>query len=177
YNGLGKERIMNDFDRRFEESRLERIEDEIGGSGVGTVTEGVQFAKASLDDKFDARTWVKEWIKTIRKTPSIPTDEGTMIGWFANAIMAGYDYAYRQMELNKKVVSRRFLLERIEDETGVSGVGTVAEGVQFASGVCVISWLTEVKSIAAIYANIETVKKLHGHEGKTIIKWIDQIQV
>jgi hypothetical protein len=40
--------------------------------------------------------WAAEWLKTISKTPSIATDEGTMIGWFANAIMAGYDEAERR---------------------------------------------------------------------------------
>jgi len=39
----------------------------------------------------DATIWTKEWLKTVEKHPEIPTDEGTTIGWFANAIMAGYD--------------------------------------------------------------------------------------
>ncbi len=52
----------------------------------------------NLNDTFDARIWVQEWLKTIKEHPDIPTDEGTMLGWFANAIMAGYDYAYRQMK-------------------------------------------------------------------------------
>ena len=42
---------------------------------------------------FDAKVWAKEFIKIVKKKPSIATDEGTMIGWFANAIMAGYDKA------------------------------------------------------------------------------------
>lgn len=41
----------------------------------------------------DARVWTEEWMKTIKEHPGIPTDEGAMIGWFANAIMAGYDTA------------------------------------------------------------------------------------
>ena len=51
--------------------------------------------KVNLNDTFDAAIWAKEWLKTIKKHPKIPTDEGTMIGWFANAIMAGHDHAYR----------------------------------------------------------------------------------
>jgi hypothetical protein len=39
----------------------------------------------------DAGVWAKEFVETVKKNPSIATDEGTMIGWFANAIMAGYD--------------------------------------------------------------------------------------
>jgi len=46
-----------------------------------------------LVGEFDAQKWVDEWMRTIKEYPSIPTDEGTMLGWFANAIMAGYDRA------------------------------------------------------------------------------------
>jgi hypothetical protein len=41
----------------------------------------------------DARVWVEKWMEHLKKDPSIATDEGTMLGWFANAIMAGYDTA------------------------------------------------------------------------------------
>ena len=41
----------------------------------------------------DAQVWAKEWMKTIKEHPEIANDEGAMIGWFANAIMAGYDTA------------------------------------------------------------------------------------
>lgn len=47
----------------------------------------------NLSGEFDSRIWAKEWLKTIAEHPGIPTDEGTMIGWFANAIMAGFDKA------------------------------------------------------------------------------------
>lgn len=39
----------------------------------------------------DAQVWAKEFVELVSDHPLIPTDEGTMIGWFANAIMAGYD--------------------------------------------------------------------------------------
>lgn len=42
-------------------------------------------------NKFDAKYWVDLWADTLRSHPNIPTDESTMLGWFANAIMAGYD--------------------------------------------------------------------------------------
>lgn len=44
----------------------------------------------------DAQVWAKEWAETIVKHPEVPNDEGAMIGWFANAIMAGYDEACRR---------------------------------------------------------------------------------
>ena len=54
--------------------------------------------KVNLNDTFDAAIWTEEWLKTIEEKPGISTDEGAMISWFANAIMAGYDYAYREMK-------------------------------------------------------------------------------
>lgn len=44
-----------------------------------------------LHNTTDAAEWAKVWLDTIRRYPNIPYDEGAMIGWFANAIMAGYD--------------------------------------------------------------------------------------
>ena len=41
----------------------------------------------------DAKVWAEEFVKVVNLKPTIATDEGTMIGWFANAIMAGYDFA------------------------------------------------------------------------------------
>ena len=66
-----------------------------------------------------------------------------------------------------------FYLQRLEDETGISGVGIVAEGVRFSSGKCVLTWLTEFSSIA-IYDNIDLIDKIHGHAGKTVIVWGDR---
>jgi hypothetical protein len=42
---------------------------------------------------FDSQTWAKEFIRHVKGRPEIATDEATMIGWFANAIMVGYDRA------------------------------------------------------------------------------------
>lgn len=44
----------------------------------------------------DARVWARTWEETLLKHPIVPHDEGAMIAWFANAIMAGYDEKTRQ---------------------------------------------------------------------------------
>lgn len=44
---------------------------------------------------FDAKVWVAAWEQTLKLNPNIPNDPGTMLGWFANAIMAGYDHPNR----------------------------------------------------------------------------------
>lgn len=65
---------------------------------------------------------------------------------------------------------RNFWLQRIEDESGVSGVGKVAEGVQFSNGKCVLAWLTQFQSVA-VYDSIEELENIHGHNGKTVVVW------
>lgn len=67
--------------------------------------------KPSWFDTMDAKVWAEEFIKTIKEYPDIPFDEGTMMGWFANAIMAGYDKAVQQQEILTK--------ERILDWRGL----------------------------------------------------------
>lgn len=51
-----------------------------------------------LPNTIDARVWAKEFIKTVKKYPDIPTDMETMVGWFANAIMAGVDESQRRID-------------------------------------------------------------------------------
>ncbi len=52
--------------------------------------------KDILIAQFDADIWAKEFVKTVKDKPKIATDIDTMRGWFANAIMAGYDKAKQE---------------------------------------------------------------------------------
>ena len=63
---------------------------------------------------------------------------------------------------------KRFYLLRHEDVHNSSGTGIVAEGIIFDSGMCAMTWLS-VHSTVTIFDKVTTVKKLHGHEGKTEI--------
>ena len=67
---------------------------------------------------------------------------------------------------------RRFQLNRLEDETGVSGTGIIAAGVQFTSGRCVLEWQTQHTSIT-MFQDKDEMMKVHGHGGKTVLEWID----
>jgi hypothetical protein len=79
---------------------------------------------------------------------------------------------------------RRFELVRNEDESGVSGTGVVAEGVQFESGACVFEWFNEKNPNVNTTQNGLTVKpgpdgvkdllEVHGHDGRTELRWIDE---
>lgn len=68
---------------------------------------------------------------------------------------------------------RRFELLRIEDQTGVSGTGVVAQGIEYPAGDCVMEWLTPV-STTVIATNIRKVAFIHGHAGKTRVIFPDQ---
>lgn len=67
---------------------------------------------------------------------------------------------------------RRFHLLRIEDVHGVSGDGIVAEGVQFTNGYVVLTWLTQLTSVA-VYHSVDVLERIHGHEGRSIVVWDD----
>lgn len=70
-------------------------------------------------------------------------------------------------------IPRRFKLVRVEDESGVSGTGDVAFGVEFSDGCCVIRWATKFRS-TAVYNSIMEIEKIHGHDGKTVVVWLDK---
>ncbi len=67
---------------------------------------------------------------------------------------------------------KRFHFDRVEDASGVSGTGVVAEGCLFETGEAVVHWLGKYGSIN-IYHSIDDVIKVHGHEGRTKIVFDD----
>ena len=57
---------------------------------------------------------------------------------------------------------RRFTMERDADTSGVSGTGTVLEGVQFSTGVVVIHWLTPPpRGSISIFDSLEQFLAIH----------------
>jgi hypothetical protein len=62
--------------------------------------------ETNLHDTMDAKVWAAEFVKTFLNNPCIAADEGTMIGWFANAIMAGFDEANRRTETRLRAAER-----------------------------------------------------------------------
>jgi len=67
---------------------------------------------------------------------------------------------------------RRFYLHRTCDISGISGVGAVAFGVQFADGSVVVHWQGD-HSATHVWAKLEDVIAIHGHEGATEAIFID----
>jgi hypothetical protein len=61
-----------------------------------------------------------------------------------------------------------FHLLRLDDESGVSGIGWVAEGAVFSNGWVVLVWHSGTPSLN-FYESIEDVEAVHGHGGRTRI--------
>lgn len=66
---------------------------------------------------------------------------------------------------------RMFTLHRDVDETGISGTGLVAEGIEFYDGTCALHWVTRTAS-TAVYASLQDVLAIHGHGGKTRVVFV-----
>lgn len=65
-----------------------------------------------------------------------------------------------------------FTLVRDVDETGVSGTGVVAEGVEFSDGTVALRWLGKWPTSVVFHERgIEAVIHVHGHNGNTRIDW------
>lgn len=69
---------------------------------------------------------------------------------------------------------REYYLQRNEDFSGVSGTGIVAEGVVMPSGKCIHEWSQSYVTSHNIYPNINAVQHIHGHEGRTIVKFVNE---
>jgi len=67
---------------------------------------------------------------------------------------------------------RLFYLQRLEDESGVSGTGIVAEGVEWSNGRITINWLSKHHSLN-IYDNIKEAIEIFGHNGQTLVEYYE----
>ena len=68
---------------------------------------------------------------------------------------------------------RRFVLVRNEDITGRSGVGIIGEGVAWTGGPAFLHWMTEYESFVQWPGGVDAILAVHGHEGATIVRWLD----
>ncbi len=69
---------------------------------------------------------------------------------------------------------KRFIFNRNRDVSGVSGTGLVAQGCTFDNGKVAIAWIVDGKpKSTVIYDSVDDAIGIHGHEGGTLIEWID----
>lgn len=67
---------------------------------------------------------------------------------------------------------RRFVLNRKVDVNDFSGTGIVVWGIEFPDGACAYRWNSEFKT-TIVADDVDTVIKIHGHDGATELVWID----
>jgi hypothetical protein len=70
---------------------------------------------------------------------------------------------------------RRFVLERTDDVSGVSGIGTIMEGVVFSNGQVAYSWISPLHTVTTCQS-LDVVEKLHGHDGRAKIRFVDEVK-
>lgn len=64
-----------------------------------------------------------------------------------------------------------FELVRNEDPSGVSGLGVIAQGVMYDDETVALRWRGHSPS-TAVWDSLEKVLAVHGHGGKTIIRFM-----
>lgn len=63
-----------------------------------------------LNEDLDARRWAREFNEVMAKEECCKLDEGLLVGWFANAIMCGFDEAKRRA-LPEAATNRNDIIE------------------------------------------------------------------
>lgn len=74
--------------------------------------------------------------------------------------------------MSHEVLPLRFLLNRKIDDSGVSGTGIIAEGVLWFDGKVSLRWRDPHSSVA-FWESLDDMLQVHGHNGHTVIKWVD----
>ena len=69
---------------------------------------------------------------------------------------------------------RRFVLARHSDPSGISGTGIVAEGVLWRGGTADLHWVTEHETFVHWPGGIDAILAVHGHQGSTIVRYLDE---
>ena len=64
-----------------------------------------------------------------------------------------------------------FVLERDTDVSGVSGTGTVADGVVWPNGLVTICWRGQYASVA-VWQTLGDARAVHGLNGATRLVWL-----
>jgi hypothetical protein len=75
--------------------------------------------------------------------------------------------------VRRLAVMRRFVLDRVEDLSGLSGTGTVAEGVEFWNGQVALTWRSPW-TVVSVFPSIELVQDIHGRGGRAHVVWLDK---
>ena len=67
---------------------------------------------------------------------------------------------------------RLFELLRKRDVSGVTGTGSVADGVVWTDSTVTLRWKGDHPA-TAVWDSVESILAVHGHEGATVVRWLD----
>ena len=106
--------------------------------GMLALAEGVKAGE--WPHTIDPQVWARKWLEITKDKPGAATDEGAMIGWFATAIMAGYDSAMtaggsemaRQAALERDAERLSWLLQNLRGADLYFLIGWIGDDMQAA---------------------------------------------
>ena len=107
--------------------------------------------------------------KVIQKKPRVRDRSRRSV---CSSDIKGKPMTKKTNQISSNSQMRRFVLIRVEDLTGVSGTGEVAEGTMFSCGLAVVRWLREPYAMG-VYQTLDDVISVHGHKGRTQLQFID----
>jgi hypothetical protein len=67
---------------------------------------------------------------------------------------------------------RLFELVRKRDVSGVTGTGVVADGVRWTDSTVTLRWKGDHPA-TAVWDSVDSILAVHGHEGATVVRWLD----
>lgn len=82
--------------------------------GMLAVAKGV--AEQKFPHTMDAKVWAEEFMKLVPLYSRAGLDEGDLIGWFANAIMAGYDMAQSRLRTEEQRIKADGYVAQVPDK-------------------------------------------------------------
>ena len=101
------------------------------------------------------------------------TDDGAGASPAANAVPHG-PAAQAGQTIGSPAPSspRLFELVRSRDVSGVTGTGSVADGVVWTDSTVTLRWKGDHPA-TAVWDSVESILAVHGHEGATVVRWLD----
>jgi len=111
------------------------------------------------------------WKQLTRKAKKITEEDLNRLMAKKSEVNIDILFKARKPKLKK---FKRFYLNRKEDHEGNNGTGIVAVGVQFPDGKCLVNWMTDTPSFN-FYNSLKDVNEVHGHDGDTEIKFMDDL--
>jgi hypothetical protein len=105
---------------------------------------------------FDAQEWAKAFVERASKDHTFATDESNMIGWFANALMRGYDEHARLARAKSTTTDAlNEMVERDANAVASSVLAEIARANQWPDLLGAHRALLNVRRLAYVMVNGE----------------------